>query len=183
MPEEPVCMYCQGPFLLGDQKIQGADEEGVSHLECYEKQYPDFDPTELVPDKHYPPGTEEQGDYVPETCEEALAAWDAGESVFTVEMGGIGPSYEQQIHIVAFELVRLLLAVELPLDDPQRMAQLEEYLLKEAGIWNKNLSLGLSGAQAASAVHIALMTKRHGWRAAVRKAPAEDRILVCKVFP
>lgn len=34
---------------------------------------------------------------IPETCEEALARWDAGETVFTAEMGGLGPGYEQAI--------------------------------------------------------------------------------------
>src|SRR3990167_269657 len=48
----------------------------------------------------------------PATAAEALARWDAGQSVFTVEMGGLGPGYEQVIHIMAFEIIRELLSRE-----------------------------------------------------------------------
>lgn len=35
-----------------------------------------------------------------------LTRWDAGRSVFTVEMGGLGPGYEQAIQILVMELIR-----------------------------------------------------------------------------
>ncbi len=35
-----------------------------------------------------------------ETAKDALAAWDRGEIVHSVEMGGIGPGYEQAIQIL-----------------------------------------------------------------------------------
>src|SRR5918994_1215735 len=43
-----------------------------------------------------------------------LAAWDAGVFVGSVEMGGIGPGYEQAIHVLVFELIRDLRAAPLP---------------------------------------------------------------------
>jgi hypothetical protein len=42
----------------------------------------------------------------PTSIEEALAAWDRGDEVETVEMGGMGDGYEMAIQCVAFELLR-----------------------------------------------------------------------------
>lgn len=44
------------------------------------------------------------------TTEELLAAWDAGEPVLSVEMGGLGRDYEQCIQVTAFEIVRWMIA-------------------------------------------------------------------------
>lgn len=45
---------------------------------------------------------------IPNSVDEALAAWDAGDEVQTVEMGGLGLGYEMAIQTVAFELMRAL---------------------------------------------------------------------------
>lgn len=37
------------------------------------------------------------------TNETALAAWDAGEPVWSCDMGGMGPGYEQCIQIMGFD--------------------------------------------------------------------------------
>ena len=42
----------------------------------------------------------------PKTNKEALERWDKGDSLFTISMGGMGPGYEQCIHIVAMETIR-----------------------------------------------------------------------------
>ncbi|KKK93920.1 hypothetical protein LCGC14_2688070 [marine sediment metagenome] len=36
----------------------------------------------------------------PKTLDEAIERWDAGRSLFSVEMGGLGPGYEQAIQIL-----------------------------------------------------------------------------------
>lgn len=43
---------------------------------------------------------------IPETAADALARWDEGDTVFTVEMGGFGPGYEQAIQLLVFEMIR-----------------------------------------------------------------------------
>lgn len=48
-----------------------------------------------------------------ETAAEALAAWDEGKIVTTVELGGLGPGYEQAIQVCAFEMIRDTLAAHL----------------------------------------------------------------------
>lgn len=47
-------------------------------------------------------------DLYPKSVKEWLEKWDSGESVWSVEMGGLGPEYEQCIHITAAELMRSL---------------------------------------------------------------------------
>jgi hypothetical protein len=42
----------------------------------------------------------------PKTASEMLEAWDADGLVQTIEMGGLGPGYEQAIHVLVFEMIR-----------------------------------------------------------------------------
>ena len=50
----------------------------------------------------------------PLNVKEALKWWDEGKSVFSIEMGGLGPGYEQCIHICVFELIREFANKKLP---------------------------------------------------------------------
>jgi hypothetical protein len=45
---------------------------------------------------------------------EQLARWDAGRPIWSVEMGGVGPGYEQAIQVLAIEIVRDELGKPLP---------------------------------------------------------------------
>ena len=40
------------------------------------------------------------------TVQELLEAWDKGDIIHTIEMGGLGPGYEQAIQIAAVEFAR-----------------------------------------------------------------------------
>ena len=40
------------------------------------------------------------------TAQEQLKRWDEGRSIWTISMGGLGPSYEQAIQVLAIEIVR-----------------------------------------------------------------------------
>lgn len=40
------------------------------------------------------------------TIEELLTAWDSGDTVWSIELGGLGPGYEQAIQIAAVEFSR-----------------------------------------------------------------------------
>ena len=118
-------------------------------------------------------------DSKPETAREALARWDAGESVFTAEMGGMGPGYEQVIHIMAFEIIRELLTRE-PIDWSRAT---EEHRREwraftdsvEAAVLPKVAGLGSSGAQWGAAQNLAFRTVRIGWAKALDEIP--DRLI------
>lgn len=120
------------------------------------------------------------------TCAEFVRAWDAGESVFTVEMGGLGPGYEQAIQVTVVAIVRDNL--DTPLPDFEAM---EEDARREAW-WNwsddtfKRIddSLGgLSGAMAGAAKDLAYRFLRDGYGAAMETAPADRKIQVSKAWP
>jgi len=91
------------------------------------------------------------------TAQEALAKWDAGETLTSIEMGGIGPGYEQAIQIAIFEYIRR---------------------------GHPGLSgLGLSGAQAVAAMQCAEVAMEDGWEALLAKVPSERHIIVSKAWP
>jgi hypothetical protein len=125
---------------------------------------------------------------IPDTIDEALAAWDAGEEVQTVEMGGLGDGYEMAIQCVAFELMRALR------DDPDLRRMNEEtpdngsfpQEFKDkldtivSGLDAKDANGrygmgGLSGAQVGAARNIAVNLTRHGYANAREKVP--DRLI------
>lgn len=47
---------------------------------------------------------------------EQLRRWDAGETIWTIEMSGMGPGYEQAIQTLAIEIVRD--EIDTPIPDP-----------------------------------------------------------------
>ena len=119
---------------------------------------------------------------IAETAEDALKNWDAGEPVFTVELGGLGPGYEQCIHIGIFELVRAMLA-ERSLSYFKVKDDWKEMLDVNLHVIDKANELGLSGAQAGvikSFVHHVLI---EGWADALRQVPKERHIQVSKHWP
>ena len=93
------------------------------------------------------------------TAQEALAKWDAGEIVTSIEMGGSGPGYEQAIQCAIFEFIR------------------------SGGDEKALYGLGLSGAQAEAAMSVGRHAMKHGWEATLAKVSDDRRILVSRNFP
>lgn len=127
-------------------------------------------------------------DLIPLTAEAALKKWDAGESVFTVEMGGLGPGYEQAIHVTVFELIRALNHLDWRAkaegaEDVGFITETYEVLDREIGRINTAFSLGLSGAQAGAAKSLAYAVMVRGWREAVNSVEADRRTQVSKHWP
>lgn len=52
------------------------------------------------------------------SAHEQLEKWDAGETIWSIEMGGLGPGYEQAIQILAIEIVRDEITKPLPDEFP-----------------------------------------------------------------
>ena len=114
-------------------------------------------------------------DILPEHARDALARWDAGLNVLTVEMGGLGPGYEQCIQIAVFEIIRDMLDQKLP-----------DVLVDSWGgqsLTRVDRELGLSGAQAGAAQYLAYVYLRDGWKAVVDEMDADRRIQVNREFP
>src|SRR5256885_880394 len=108
-----------------------------------------------------------------ETAAEALAAWDSGEIVTTVELGGIGPGYEQAIQVCTFEIIRDALEAKLPATDDRE----EEFsALADATVHRiDHLCGGFSGAQVGAAKWLAFRTLRDGWGHVIEQARKKDQ--------
>lgn len=122
-----------------------------------------------------------QYDIIPETCADALALWDAGGSVFTIEMGGMGPGYEQAIQILVFELIREGLKSGTPeRDDSEAWKTWGDDVIKRC-----DEKYGYSGAQVGAAKSLASGFLVNGYRTTCRSPELDPdrRIQVSKNFP
>lgn len=122
-----------------------------------------------------------------ENIEDWLRRWDAGKTVWSIEMGGMGPGYEQAIQITAAEMVRNLIKHKFNSTMGQDRDE-REVILKRIG--NELLdnpmiqSLGLSGAQWSGALNLAIQLYVHGPQAVMSDDAVTDRqIQVSRNFP
>ncbi len=100
---------------------------------------------------------------------ELLAKWDAGEGVWSVEMGGFGPGYEQALQIAVFEVLRHLLGGG-KIEDADTVLPTLSYL-------------GLSGAQWGAARGLANAFFTDGPRKTLEKFDDDRKIQVSAHFP
>jgi hypothetical protein len=120
----------------------------------------------------------------PLSAADAVAAYDRGESLNTIEMGGIGPGYEQAIQVGAIELIRVMLNRPLP-DPPPK-----DWGHKELCEIDDRIDLGgLTGAMGGAIMSLAYGALKHGWSGrnfrflkASRKN-AERMIMFSKTWP
>jgi hypothetical protein len=124
--------------------------------------------------------------YETATCEDVIAAWDANDLVWTIDLGGMGPGYEQCIQIMLMEMLRAMIASPpedwSALDDDP--AQWREYrdAIDEA-IKPIISKLGPSGAQHSAAIYTAARFMRDGYGATIKSVSVDRRIMVSKRFP
>lgn len=116
-----------------------------------------------------------------------LDRWDQGKSVWSIEMGGLGPGYEQCIHITCAEILRELLKRKPDLEamsaDERRLLtdEIDKVLYADGLPTSK---LGLSGAQHGAAMSLASMLYNKGPRGVMNDEAVKDRhIQVSKTFP
>lgn len=116
-----------------------------------------------------------------------LKRWDAGDIVWTIEMGGMGPGYEQAIQITVAEVIRYLVD-----NNVDRATQFEDETwpsLSDAinkALWASPIinNLGLSGAQAGAATSLAVGLYRDGPDKVMNTESIKDRhIMVSRNFP
>lgn len=112
----------------------------------------------------------------------ALAKWDEGKSVWSIEMGGIGPGYEQAIQIGIFELSKLLMKAVPPPDDSKVDDWLTQTLYATIKASEPALD-GLSGAQAHAIMSVAYQFWKHGYEETLNSVEDDRRILVSRSAP
>lgn len=118
---------------------------------------------------------------------EWLRRWDAGERVWSISMGGLGPGYEQCIQITTAEILRHLLAEKY---DVEKWSDADAWkrdraVIEKAGFANATIdNLGLSGAQWGAAMSLATALYRQGPRKIMADEEVKDRhIQVMRNFP
>lgn len=114
-----------------------------------------------------------------------LKRWDAGRTVWTIEMGGLGPGYEQCIHITCAEILRQLIARQIDFESPEDLLKAQwEAIEKDLFEVPAVSSLGLSGAQYGAARNLASIIYRKGPRSVMNDERVKDRhIQVQRTFP
>jgi hypothetical protein len=115
-----------------------------------------------------------------DTAEEQVALWDAGEIIFSIEVGGLGPPYEQVIQIAAVEFTRA------GLQHPGRSQEQFKGICEAALKRFDELVGGLTGAQFGAAVWLAWRWIEVGPKLALAamKSVRNDRwIQTCRNMP
>src|SRR5689334_19222025 len=118
------------------------------------------------------------------TAKEALEAWDRGDSLWSVEMGGLGPGYEQAIHVLVFEIIRDY--VDRPDAIPNEGQAAREWADDTVHRVNDWPGCGFSGAQVGAAKHLAwkFLVKGHRATLDTMRAHDQDRLTqVSKTWP
>lgn len=127
-----------------------------------------------------------------ENAEDWLKRWDDGQTVWTIEMGGLGPGYEQAIHVACAEILRHLLQEQYnssmwySLDGTTTEDwEKDKEQIDEASFKSETISrLGLSGAQYGAAKQLAVYLYMKGPISLMKEEVAEKRkIQVSKYFP
>lgn len=114
---------------------------------------------------------------------EHLRRWDAGSSIWSVEMGGIGPGYEQAIQVLAIEIIRDNIDKLLP-DPGDRDWAYDTVSRVDYRREDGSYALGgLSGAQVGAARQIAYRMLKDGPAEALKNCPPDRKILVSKFWP
>lgn len=108
-----------------------------------------------------------------------LARWDDGRSVWTITMGGLSAGYDQAINLIAAEMVRALLKLQLDKGEWQDefRALIDVECAKALDV------LGLSGAQYGAALSFAWRLYNDGPLVAVAGTPDDRRIQASKRYP
>ncbi len=121
------------------------------------------------------------------TNEQALAAWDAGDLVWTCSMGGMGPGYEQAIQMMGFAFLREMVADQFDYEsDSEDRDKWRAYTDQiEATPAAKAIveKIGPSGAQFSAAMNIASVFARNGYAKGMETVPEDRRMMVNRTFP
>lgn len=117
-----------------------------------------------------------------------LKRWDAGRGVWSIEMGGLGPGYEQCIQVVAAEILRHLLDAKYDSAAWQTDKDLwkrDSDAIEKHGFANSKIkALGISGAQWGAAVSLATALYHQGPRKIMNTDSIKERkIQVQRTFP
>jgi len=113
---------------------------------------------------------------------EQLRRWDAGDSIWSIEMGGLGPGYEQAIQVLAIEIVRDNLDSPLPKGvtawGDSTVSRIDKKLPD-----GRYSCCGFSGAQVGAAKNLAYKWLEKGPAELLAAVPSDRHIQVSNFWP
>ena len=120
-----------------------------------------------------------------QNLDDAIKAWKTGGIVWSAELGGIGPGYEQCIQLLLWEfLSRWTHGPIKPIEGLTTFpAQFSEEFDKVAHELDKEHDLGFSGAQVGAAKSTAYQFLTYGYEHMMAKLPDDRWIQVRREFP
>lgn len=118
-----------------------------------------------------------------ESAAEQLRRWDSGDAIWSIEMGGIGPGYEQAIQVLAIEIVRDNLGKGLPNPEDREWGMDTVRRLDAKGADGKHFCGGFSGAQVGAARNLAFRWLERGPAALHEEVEQDRRIQVSNFWP
>jgi hypothetical protein len=128
-------------------------------------------------------------DWRKSTNEDALAAWDKNEPIWSCDMGGMGPGYEQAIQLMGFEMLRAIVANPPPVAFEALRLNKEEFkaysdkIEKLPAVKEVISKVQPSGAQFGAAMNIAFVFAINGYAKGMEMVPEDRRIQVQKEMP
>jgi hypothetical protein len=115
-------------------------------------------------------------------AKEQLSRWDSGRSIWSIEMGGMGPGYEQAIQTLAIEIVRDEMDKPIP-EKPDRQWGMSTVGRIDIELPDGRYSCGgFSGAQVGAARQLAYSWLTIG-PAALQKQYKDRHIQVSSFWP
>lgn len=112
-----------------------------------------------------------------ETWQQVANKWKNGDIVWSAELGGIGPGYEQAIQIALFEILVMFLNKDLP-------STYDDYVrLTVPLIYKLDKTCRFSGAQILEAQQVAWQFMKFGYAEMMNKLDDDRKIMVDKSFP
>jgi len=119
----------------------------------------------------------------PTNVKEAVELWDKGETIWSIEMGGLGPGYEQAIQLLMVEILRDHCNDIIPTDKKEHEDWLKTFGEKTVHRINETAG-GYSGAQVGAVKNLAYQFLVNGWGKIMAMKDLKDRkIQVSNFWP
>ena len=108
------------------------------------------------------------------TLKEAIKKWNNKETVWSVEMGGLGPGYEQCIQVMIFEMCSELVNVSVPESAEDKSATFNTTVKPIISKLDEKMG-GFSGAQVDAAKNVAFRFWTRGYNECLNVEAIKDR--------
>lgn len=108
------------------------------------------------------------------TLKQAVKQYDSGSPIWSIEMGGLGPGYEQGIQLSCFEIIKKLKFIA----PKGNQATINKRLDDALSIVDKRHNIGHSGASAGASMWLAYKFMKTGYAETINTAPKNRLIQV-----